>query len=73
MAVPVIKAAGATFEVGTPVASFQTRILDGGSVGTNRPNYDVSREGRFLIAQALEEASISPITLILNPNLGEKN
>jgi Tol biopolymer transport system component len=69
MAVPVIKMDGSMFEVGTPAALFPTRIVGGGGVSTNRPNYDVSRDGRFLINEPVEEASLTPITLILNPNL----
>jgi hypothetical protein len=65
MAVPV-QSAGAAFEYGTPTALFQTRIAGGGSVGTNKPNYDVSRDGRFLIVQTVEESTAFPITLILN-------
>jgi len=61
MAVPVT-APGATFEAGTPVALFPTRI------GTPiiKPDYAVSRDGRFLINQTVEEATAMPITLILN-------
>ena len=69
MAVPVIKADGSTFDAGTPAALFPTRIMGGGSISTNRPNYDVSRGGRFLINQPVEETSLTPITLILNLNL----
>jgi Tol biopolymer transport system component len=66
MAVQVLKMDGSTFEAGTPVALFPTRIVGGGSIRANRPNYDVSRDGRFLILQPVEE---TPITLILNPSL----
>lgn len=45
------------------------RIVGGGSMRANRPDNDVSRDGRFLINQPVEEASLTPITLILNPNL----
>jgi hypothetical protein len=43
-AVPVT-AAGASFEAGTPVALFPTRIVDGGTVAQNRPQYAVARDG----------------------------
>ena len=72
MAVPVLKADGSTFEAGTPAALFSTRIVGGGSIRANRPNYDVSKDGRFLINQPVEEASLTPITLILNLNLAER-
>ena len=64
MAVPVT-ASGPTFEHGTPMGLFPTRIAGGGSLSTNKPQYDVARDGRFLINQPVEE-STAPITLILN-------
>jgi len=54
-----------TFEVGTPVALFPTRIA-GGVETSARANYAVSRDGRFLINQEVEESTAAPITLILN-------
>ena len=65
MAVPVT-GAGTSFEAGTPVALFPTRIVNGGSVATNRPQYAVARDGRFLINQPVGDATAAPITLILN-------
>jgi hypothetical protein len=65
MAVPVT-AAGASFETGTPVALFPTRIVDGGTVASNRAQYAVGRDGRFLINQPVRDATVAPITLILN-------
>ena len=65
MAVPVT-AAGATFAAGTPVALFPSRIRGGGSLATDRPPYDVARDGRFLINQPVADATAAPITLILN-------
>ena len=69
MSVPVT-ASGFSFEAGTPVALFQTRIAGGGAE-TLRPQYSVSRDGRFLINQ-LVETSTPPITLILNWKLPTK-
>jgi Tol biopolymer transport system component len=63
MAVP-ITVKGETLDPGTPVPLFQTRILGGGADITNGPQYDVSREGRFLVNTVLDEAA--PITLIQN-------
>ena len=63
MAAPVT-ASALTFEAGTPVALFPTRIAP--VVGTFRHQYAVSRDGRFLINQAAEESTTTPITLILN-------
>ena len=65
MAVPV-RAAGTSFEAGTTVALFPTRIVDGGTVATVRPQYTVARDGRFLINQPVADATAAPITLILN-------
>jgi hypothetical protein len=61
MAVPVMMR-GSNFEAGKPAPLFSTRIVP----GTNpfKPQYAVSRDGKFLInVPALET---SPITLILN-------
>ena len=48
------------------MALFQTRIVDGGNVAINRPQYAVARDGRFLINQPVGDAPAAPITLILN-------
>ena len=64
MAAPVTTT-GATFEPGTPVALFQTRILGGGADNFQGRNYDVARDGRFLINTVLDDAA-SPITLLQN-------
>jgi serine/threonine protein kinase/Tol biopolymer transport system component len=65
MAVPVT-AAGPSFEAGTPVALFPTRIFEGGTVALNRAQYTVARDGRFLINQPVGDGAVAPITLILN-------
>ncbi len=65
MAVPVT-VAGASLEAGTPLPLFRTRIVDGGTVTNNRPQYAVARDGRFLINQPVADATVAPITLILN-------
>ena len=66
MAVPLI-ASGSTFEAGIPLALFSTRIVSSVGIGTNnRPQYAVSRDGRFLINQVVEESTTAPITLVLN-------
>ena len=64
MAVPM-PVNGATLEPGTPVAFFQTRIQGGGSDPSTGLQYDVARDGRFLINTITSDAT-SPITLILN-------
>ncbi|MBI4472755.1 MAG: protein kinase [Acidobacteria bacterium] len=57
---------GKTLEAGTPVPLFNTRI--GGAVqGNDRQQYMVSPDGRrFLMSTLTEEATSSPITIILN-------
>ena len=64
MAAP-IKATGETLEPGAPVALFQTRIVGGGVDNQQSRQYDVTRDGRFLINTVLDDAA-SPITLIQN-------
>ena len=64
MAVP-IRGQGTTLEPGTPVALFQTRIVGGGTY-PNRQQYDVASDGRFLINVSTDDATASPITLLLN-------
>jgi Tol biopolymer transport system component len=66
MAAPIL-VTGATMEPGTPVALFQTRIYGGGTENAQGWQYDVARDGRFLINTALDDAS-APITLLLNWN-----
>jgi serine/threonine protein kinase len=67
MAVPVA-VHGSTFEAGKPVALFGTRVVGGMFVA----QYAVSRDGRFLINQVVEESTAAPITLILNWNPEQK-
>ena len=59
-----ISAAGETLSAGTPVALFSAVLATG--LGTNRQQYVVSRDGRFLINQPVETSTTPPITLILN-------
>jgi hypothetical protein len=66
-----VAASGSTFEAGTPVSLFPTRILAGGSP-TNRPQYAVARDGRFLINQSVSEAAAAPITLLMHWTPAEK-
>ena len=64
MAAP-ITATGTTLEPGAPVALFPTRIFGGGVDNDQGRQYDVTRDGRFLINTVLDDAA-SPITLLLN-------
>ena len=64
MAAP-ITTSGTTLKPGAPVALFPTRILGGGVDNSQGRQYDVSRDGRFLINTVLDEGT-APITLIQN-------
>ena len=64
MAAPVT-ATGTTLEPGTPVALFDTRIYSSGADNGQGRQYDVTRDGRFLINTVLDETA-APITLLLN-------
>jgi Tol biopolymer transport system component len=57
-----VKTQEATFAPGTPAALFQTHMAQ----GLNKPQYDVARDGRFLINTELESNSTEPIHLLLN-------
>ena len=58
MSVPV-KLAGTKLEAGQPKALFEVRL------GTN-VNFDVSKDGRFLIPTGSREASSAPMDVVLN-------
>jgi hypothetical protein len=55
-------ATGGTFVPGTPEALFQTHPPS----GFPKQQYDVARDGRFLIDTELQDASAEPIHLLLN-------
>ena len=67
MAVP-IAVTGTTLAPGTPAALFPTRIVGGSGTVTSPRQFDVARDGRFLINTVLDEATSSPITLLQNWN-----
>jgi hypothetical protein len=64
MAAPIM-ATGTTLTPGAPVALFHTRIYGGGMDNLQGLQYDVTRDGRFLINMVLDDAS-GPITLLRN-------
>jgi Tol biopolymer transport system component len=66
MAVP-ITTTGATLEPGRPVPLFQTHIYGGGTDNQQFFQYDVARDGRFLINTVLDDITM-PITLVQNWN-----
>jgi Tol biopolymer transport system component len=47
----------------SPVALFQTRLANGRNVIGNKPQYAVSRDGRFLLNTALESSASAPIVV----------
>jgi Tol biopolymer transport system component len=57
-----VKTKGAAFTASAPEPLFQTRI----NQATNRQQYDVARDGKFLILTDLPETSTEPIHLLLN-------
>ena len=65
MAAPVT-VRSAALEPGTPVALFPTRIVGGGADIQQGRQYDVTRDGRFLINTVMDDAAATPITLIMN-------
>jgi hypothetical protein len=62
-----VAASGSTFEAGRPVALFPTSVPPTGAA-TEKAHYAVSRGGRFLMNQTIEESTAIPITLIQNWN-----
>jgi hypothetical protein len=64
MAAP-IAVTGSALAPGPPVTLFRTQIAGGGNDAQLGRQYDVTRDGRFLINTALEEVA-APITLVQN-------
>jgi Tol biopolymer transport system component len=61
LAAPITET-GTTLTTGVPVVLFPTRIAGGGLDNTEGPQYDVARDGRFLINTELDCRAV-PITL----------
>ena len=57
-----VVAQGAIFQAMTPESLFQTHI----NQATNKQQYVVARDGRFLILTKLPDTSAEPIHLLLN-------
>ncbi len=66
MAAP-ITVTGSTLAPGVPVVLFATRIVGEGVDGSQRRQYDVAPDGRFLINTVLDSGTV-PITLLQNWN-----
>jgi hypothetical protein len=60
-----IAVAGASLDVKAPAPLFQTFLATGINVIGNKPQYAVSRDGRFLLNTAIESAS-APIVVSVN-------
>ena len=56
---------GSTPDVTLPVPLFQTNLATGTNVLGYKPQYAVSRDGRFLLNTAIESAS-APIVVAVN-------
>lgn len=61
-----VSIAGEALELGRPLTLFRTRIYGGGTEIAAGLNYDITRDGRFLINTVLDDAGATPITLIQN-------
>jgi Tol biopolymer transport system component len=57
---------GPVFEYRRPAPLFRTRVFGDGADPNAGLNYCVSRDGRFLINTVLDDAAVTPITLIQN-------
>jgi len=57
--------ANAKLNVTLPVPLFQTRLATGTNVLGNKPQYAVTRDGRFLLNSTIESAS-APIVVFVN-------
>jgi eukaryotic-like serine/threonine-protein kinase len=71
MAAPIV-ITGTTIEPGAPVVLFQTRIFGGDVDNQQGPQFDVARDGRFLINTVVDDSASSPITLLMNWSPEEK-
>jgi Tol biopolymer transport system component len=60
-----VSLAGPSPAIEAPVALFQTYLASGGNVVGNKPQYAVTRDGRFLLNNAIETAS-RPIVVTVN-------
>ena len=63
MAVPIAVKNGVV-EPGEPVKLFATRLMGGGIDDNQGRQYDVARDGRFLINTVLDDAKPTPLTLV---------
>jgi Tol biopolymer transport system component len=67
-AVP-IAVSGDTLSPGAPIPLFAARLAAGANIsigGLSKAQYTVARDGRFLLNVAVDDAMVSPITVVLN-------
>ncbi|HWI17171.1 MAG TPA: protein kinase [Vicinamibacterales bacterium] len=65
MMAAAVRTSGTSLETDTPVPLFQTRVPRGGAA-EEKHQYDVSRDGRFLVNEVGDAGGSPPIMLILN-------
>jgi Tol biopolymer transport system component len=61
-----VTAVGNALEAGPPKTLFQPGIFGGGTENGQGPQYDVARDGRFLVNTVVEETVAAPIVVIQN-------
>jgi len=61
-----VRFSGAAIQPGTPVTLFRTRAVGGGTDINQGIQFDVSRDGRFLVNTLLDDVGAAPITLLQN-------
>ena len=57
---------GRSLEVARAAALFRTRLAVGSNIASERPQYDVASDGRFLMNVFVDEPASSPIEVLLN-------
>jgi Tol biopolymer transport system component len=60
-----VAASAKTFASEAPVVLFNAPVVNGGTPGDFRPQYDVAADGRFLINTIVDQ-TVAPITLLLH-------
>jgi Tol biopolymer transport system component len=62
----LVVARGDALEAGAPTVLFQPPMFGGGTENGQGPQYDVARDGRFLVNTVLEDTLAAPIVVIQN-------
>jgi Tol biopolymer transport system component len=70
MAAAVNRRSSGTLDVASPITLFAPHWATGSNIftsgGAQRPQYAVAADGRFLVNVSVDEASLKPITVVLN-------